>query len=1772
MRLRTGHRGKATGAAGQMFIKRCPEGWVGLLYSFAAMGIVLAMAVAADYGIGPVYAAAVPVTQPVNVPGSAAQPAAGQALNASPVVNAPNHPIFTPSTVPIGAAPDPGFKRLPGHVLDAVHSAKIIARTNRSGRSRLTLTVTLNRDDPLGFEQYLNDAYDPTSKQYGKFLTQAELAAHFGPSRSSYSRLEHYLQGRGFKVIARSKNRLTMTVTARRRQVEQAFAIRINDYQLGERKFYANDADPAVPAALAPAILGIQGFSDLARPERIITWIYPGPCNKYGPNGADQPISLQCQQYLLNFCAGLIVSGTTLAFGPNILAGVVALDAGLGCLAGVATIPTSSAISGEGQHLQMSHGVAASAVGAGQTIGLLEFDNYNQSDVVDFLALIGAPSSQISNLSEFAVNGGTTPGANQDEVLLDVDMVLSGAPGAKVVVYDAPFTGQAASYTALFNAMLNGGVTIISNSWASCEDQITAAEAQSIDSVLQSAAAGGVSVFNGAGDSGSTCLDGSANTVAVPADSPSATAVGGSSPTYGPGFTYGSESWWNGTSNTPPTGQGGFGVSKFFAEPSYQKSVFASAGRSVPDVVAEADPAEGFSICEAAAGGCPTGFFYGGTSLATPIWAVYAAALNQDLGRNLGSFNPLIYPLAATAAFHNAASLGSDTAHVGLGSASLGNLKTLLSHQTVGVPSSTTSQSQPLLPAASISSGALPADGSTQGGVLVTLLDANHNLVSGKTVTLTANGGSAVITPTSGVTSVSDGAVAFTVTDLKAESLTFTATDTTDGIILTQKATLKFVTPPAASAGITANPPTVTADGSSAATITVTLTDSLNRPTPGKTISLSDGGAHAVIDGPSPAVTDANGRIQFSVTDQLNETVTFSAVDVTDGNLPFPGTATVTYSNSTATACDVALVPVAASGYSITPYITGVPASPSIYFGNVNWSCSGANGPAFAPSGAVLESDFVTGGVYQTGPSGGNVSSANLLSNLGLTIANFVFTPDGKLYATQKATTGDFTTGDIIQVDPTTGASLRVVASGLICPSSLAVDPLSGDLFFDDECSGAGSNNASLFRLIDPAGTDASRPTSVVTYTTLPSSPNGAIAFAPNGTIYVLAFGSPSTVEQVSPTNSATVTVSQVPGITPNSGLAIGATHADGSAQSLIVDPAGVLSEVSIANPSQATVLATVSPGVGVTGPDGCLYSAHYDTVYRLANSTGACNFTPTSPAPSLSLTPATVTPNPAQGSSRTFTATLKNVATLAGNPVYFKVSGANPQIKLATTNAGGAAAISYTAAQEGVDTVVASATGNGVALNSNSVQLKWTAGKHVTFVSLNSSPQGGTVNVPVTVTATLSDVSANPATSLAGQTITLTLGSSSCTATTNSNGAASCSLTPSSAGTTPLTASFAGSSTLAAAAQSVGFNVSLAPTPPPTVSLAVSPTTLAAGFTATLTWSSSNATACTASGSWSGSEATSGSLAVTPATNGSYSYTLTCTGAGGTAAATAELAATRVSVTVTAKSGGGAITWTMLLVLGLLVLGRIVTLRSTAGLAIAVFSLLILALAHSARADSPGTALASGAAQPTGTAQPTATADSGTPDGFYDGIRVGAMTVRQSASRIDAGLAARGFGDVSAQSDTMGAAGTVFVGYEFLPHTAVELAYSLREAPAANLSGTIPSTARLTPLLQTTTGLIRGYGSIVSVSYAGHFEVLPRFNLEPRLGGFFWATKVSAIGFDDRIDSTHEGGGVTAGVSAVYRLWRGLEAGLNVDYYRGSPSNNATLYGGTFEWRFGHP
>src|SRR5258708_15237765 len=66
-----------------------------------------------------------------------------------------------------------------------------------------------------------------------------------------------------------------------------------------------------------------------------------------------------------------------------------------------------------------------------------------------------------------------------------------------------------------------------------------------------------------------------------------------------------------------------------------------------------------------------------------------------------------------------------------------------------------------------------------------------------------------------------------------------------------------------------------------------------------------------------------------------------------------------------------------------------------------------------------------------------------------------------------------------------------------------------------------------------------------------------------------------------------------------------------------------------------------------------------------------------------------------------------------------------------------------------------------------------------------------------------------------------------------------------------------------------------------PTVALSPSPLTLASGQSATLSWSSTNATSCSASGAWSGTVSTSGTESTGPL-KATAQYMLTCTGAGG--------------------------------------------------------------------------------------------------------------------------------------------------------------------------------------------------------------------------------------------------------------------------------------------------
>jgi kumamolisin len=285
--------------------------------------------------------------------------------------------------------------------------------------------------------------------------------------------------------------------------------------------------------------------------------------------------------------------------------------------------------------------------GAGQTIAIIELGGgYSASDLATYFKQLGVPEPKVTAVS---VDGGqNAPGSDADgEVMLDIEVAGAIAPGSHIAVYFAPNTDQG-FVDAITNAVhdTTRKPSVVSISWGASEDSWTAQSRTAMNAALQDAANLGVTVIAAAGDNGSTdgAGDGKLH-VDFPASSPYILACGGTT-LNGSNGKISSETVWNEMANNE--GVTGGGVSNAFALPDYQKNASVPkqpqtnfAGRGVPDVAGDADPATGYQVLVSG-----QNVVVGGTSAVAPLWAGLVALMNQQLGEPVGFLNPKLYALA----------------------------------------------------------------------------------------------------------------------------------------------------------------------------------------------------------------------------------------------------------------------------------------------------------------------------------------------------------------------------------------------------------------------------------------------------------------------------------------------------------------------------------------------------------------------------------------------------------------------------------------------------------------------------------------------------------------------------------------------------------------------------------------------------------------------------------------------------------------------------------------------------------------------------------------------------------------------------------------------------------------------------------------------------------------------------------------------------------------------------------------------------------------------
>jgi len=553
----------------------------------------------------------------------------------------------------------------------------------------MLLQLRRSPEQEQALQQFIDELNRNGSPNFHQWITAQEFGQRFGLSKQDLDKITDWLESHGFTVNVVYPSGMVIDFSGNVEQLRRVFKIEIHNLDVDGEKHVANMNDPQIPAALAPAIVGIVSLNDFK----------PHSLHKMRKRRGNSTFDSL---------------GATYALVPSDLATIYNLK------------PLFS----------------AGYSGQGQTIALIGDSNvFRPSDWTTFRSKFGLSSytsgsfSTIHPAPSSGANNCRNPGVvdpNDAEAILDAEWASAAAPNASIeLVSCADTTITFGGLIALEN-LVNATTTppaVISVSYGQCETHNGVPANAAYSSVYQQAVTEGVSVFVAAGDSGgAACDDGNSRAthgvgVNALSSTPYNVAVGGTD--FSDTSSGTNSSYWNSTNAstltsamsyipeipwndscagmlitkhlgyTTPYGSNGFcnssageflrttiaggggpsgcatgtpstsgvvsGTCQGWPKPSWQ-SVLGNPSdgvRDTPDISLFAanglwshyyifcwsDTEDGGAPCK----GNPSDWSgAGGTSFASSIMAGIQALVNQKTGDRQGNPNPVYYQLAAT--------------------------------------------------------------------------------------------------------------------------------------------------------------------------------------------------------------------------------------------------------------------------------------------------------------------------------------------------------------------------------------------------------------------------------------------------------------------------------------------------------------------------------------------------------------------------------------------------------------------------------------------------------------------------------------------------------------------------------------------------------------------------------------------------------------------------------------------------------------------------------------------------------------------------------------------------------------------------------------------------------------------------------------------------------------------------------------------------------------------------------------------------------------------
>ena len=371
----------------------------------------------------------------------------------------------------------------------------------------VTASIVLKVNNLDALEALVALSQTPGLPLYHRFLSTGEFADLFAPSRNDIQKITAYLASFGIQVNEVYADRLLIRATGTTDAFNRAFDVDMHTMATNGQRWHRPNHAAKIPLLLRDLLVAIEGLDEeTGKHKSSYLDGNHSPLAKVQPRPATSALLLPAD--------GVIATGVPGFFTVGDVANLYNInplyDAGID--------------------------------GTGHTIGIATLANFLPDDAFTYWQDINLPVAP-DRITQVHVDGGgplSGPGGS-GETSLDVEQSGGLAPGAKIIVYDAPNTDS--GFVDLFyKAVSENKVDSLSVSWGSAEEFYFQAVAgtdrtgqlQAFHQVFLEAAIQGISFFASAGDSGAFDINRGFNTpvnnaltVDVPASDPAMTAAGG---------------------------------------------------------------------------------------------------------------------------------------------------------------------------------------------------------------------------------------------------------------------------------------------------------------------------------------------------------------------------------------------------------------------------------------------------------------------------------------------------------------------------------------------------------------------------------------------------------------------------------------------------------------------------------------------------------------------------------------------------------------------------------------------------------------------------------------------------------------------------------------------------------------------------------------------------------------------------------------------------------------------------------------------------------------------------------------------------------------------------------------------------------------------------------------------------------------------------------------------------------------------------------------------